>query len=197
MSDVHSITDLLQRWRTGDQSAACDLYKRFAQDLCALVERRIGGRLHPRIAPEDPVQSAFRTFFRRTADGQYQIDHSADLWNLLVTITLHKLGHMIDHAKAQIRDVDREVDLDGQLPNPELIGREPSVEEAAALDEELEWLLARLKPPEPDIVRLRLQGDTVSQIAHTLDLTRQTVRRKLDRIGSLLRQRFGVRDSRR
>lgn len=190
VSHSDSVCELLERWRRGDQSAARDLYQRFAQNLCALVERRIGKRLRGRIGADDPVQSAFRTFFRRTADGQYQIDHSVDLWNLLVTITLNKLGHMIEHETAQIRNVNRDVDLDGQFPRPELIAREPTPDEAAALDGELEHLLAKLKAPEPEIVQLRLQGYSTEEIAGRLGTTRQNVRRKLDRIGGLLQQRL-------
>lgn len=194
MSHADSTMDLLQRWRAGDQSAAQGLYEQFAQSLCALVERRIRQRLRRRIGAEDPVQSAFRTFFRRTADGQYQIDHSVDLWNLLVTITLNKLRHMIEHEEGQKRDLNREVDLDGQFPNPELIAREPTPDEAAALDDELELLLAKLKSPELEIVRLRLQGCSIADIADALDLAQLTIRRKLKRIGDLLWRRLRVDD---
>jgi RNA polymerase sigma factor (sigma-70 family) len=190
VSDSDCAVELLERWRTGDQSAARTLYEHYAQSLCALVERRIGQRLRRRIGTDEPVQSAFRTFFRRTADGQYQIDHSVDLWNLLVTITLNKLRHMVERETGKKRDPDREVGLDGQLPNPELIAREPTPEEAAALDDELETLLAKLKPPEPEIVRLRLQGYSTSDIADKLGLARQTIRRKIDRIGTILAQRL-------
>ena len=190
MSHSDSTTDLLRRWRTGDQSAARDLYERYSQSLCALVERNIKKRLRRRIGAEEPVQSAFRTFFRRTADGQYQIDHSVDLWNLLVTITLNKLRHMIEYAEAKKRDPNREVDLDGEVLSPDLIAREPTPDEAAALDEELELLLAKLKSDEPEIVRLRLRGCSVSEIANSLNLAQHTIRRKLDRIGGLLWQRL-------
>ena len=42
---------------------------------------------------DDIVQSVFRTFFRRAQAGEFRIDSSAQLWQLLVRITVLKAQH--------------------------------------------------------------------------------------------------------
>ena len=62
----------------------------YAQRLSRLAEQFIARGLGGRIEGDDVVQSVFRTFFRRCAGGEFQIDSSAQLWQLLVKITMTK-----------------------------------------------------------------------------------------------------------
>ena len=101
MSDVPPVSDLLDQWKSGSQAAANELYERYAQRLCQQVERRIGRHLQSRLDAVDVLQSAFRTFFRRASNGEFQIDHTGDLWNLLVTITLNKVRGQVEHHCAR------------------------------------------------------------------------------------------------
>ena len=48
--------------------------------LCQLVEREMNRRFRRKEDPEDVVQSAFRTFYRHNAKGEFRIDSSVDLW---------------------------------------------------------------------------------------------------------------------
>ena len=59
------------------------------------------------------------------------------------------------------------------------------------LSDELETLLAGLDQPEPEIIRLRLQGYSSLEIANQVGCSRWTVRRVLDRIGHRLHERLG------
>src|SRR5436305_1291848 len=82
---------LVARWRAGDQQAAAELFRRYADRLIALARSRLSARLARRIDPEDVVQSAYRSFFGDTRAGRYDVGRAGDLWQLLVTITLHKV----------------------------------------------------------------------------------------------------------
>ena len=66
-------------------------YEQYRARLCQLVEREMNRRFRRKEDPEDVVQSAFRTFYRRNAKGEFHIDSSVDLWRLLETITRHKI----------------------------------------------------------------------------------------------------------
>lgn len=66
------------------------LVKQFAQCLAQLDRMNMDHRLARSIDADDVVQSVFRTFFRRSARGDFQIDNSTDLWKLLVRITISK-----------------------------------------------------------------------------------------------------------
>lgn len=92
--------------------------------LCRLVEREMNRRFRRKEDPEDVVQSAFRTFYRRNAQGEFHIDSSVDLWRLLETITRHKLLKHVEKLDAGKRNMKREEhpegdDLQGRIPTPD------------------------------------------------------------------------------
>lgn len=182
--------NLLERFQAGDEAAAEEIHRRYAQRLCRLAERRIGGRLARRVGPEDVVQSALRTFFRRAENGEFKIDHRGALWNLLVKITLNKIFRQAERHGAGKRDVTAEVEFDSESPHPQAVAHEPTAEEAALLDEELEFLLARLKDPEPEIVRLSIEGYSTSDIVDRVERSRWYVRQTLRRVGDQLLKRL-------
>lgn len=116
MPPSESAKVLLARWQAGDQEAAQAIYQRYAQRLCALAEKDIGERLARRVGPEDIVQSVFRTFFRRTGDGQFAVDHSGSLWRLLVRITANKVLRHAEREGAARRDMKVEVHANSKKP---------------------------------------------------------------------------------
>ncbi|NLY01112.1 MAG: sigma-70 family RNA polymerase sigma factor [Rhodopirellula sp.] len=190
MSDAAPAKALVERWQSGDQQAADELYRRYAQRLCALADRWIDAKLGRRVGADDVVQSVFRTFFRRSHQGDYQLDHSGSLWRLLVQITLNKVRHQAERHRAAKRDVAAEVHCDGEQLSPEFFARDPSQEEVAAFLDELELLTTGLRDPEPEIVRLCLEGYSASEIASEVGCTRWTVRRVLTRLGDRLQRRM-------
>jgi len=178
MSDPQSAKDLVKRWQLGDQAAADELYRRYAQRLCALAAARIDRRLGRRVAADDIVQSVFRTFFRRAARGEYPIDHSGTLWNLLVGITLRKVLRQQERHRAAKRDVGAEVEPDGDKPHPEAVAHEPTAAEVVSLLDEMEFLLAGLEPPEPQIVQLCFEGHSTPEIAQRVGCSRRSAGRR-------------------
>jgi RNA polymerase sigma-70 factor (ECF subfamily) len=177
---------LLARLREGDQDAASELFRRYAERLVALARSRLSAKLTPRLDPEDVVQSAYRSFFAGARDGRYDLERWGDLWRLLVTITLNKLHHQHKRNTADRRSVDRELNSDavertGGIP-PGLLTREPSPVEAIALAEELEQLMRRLEPLHRRMLELALQGYGVEEIAADTQRSERTVRRVLERV---------------
>jgi len=191
LHDSKSVNELVQLWRSGDQTAALELHRRYAQRLCAVADRFVSERLRRRVDADDIVQSAFRTFFRRTEKGEYAIDHSGSLWHLLVKITINKARRQQEVHRARKRDVAAEVRLDEDVMHLEAIAGEPSPDEVAALVDELEVILSGLDARDAEMVRLCLEGYSTSEIGQKVGCTRWTVRRVLDRIGHQLRQRLG------
>ena len=183
--------NLVARWRAGDPQAAVELYDSYAARLIALARTRLSSKLAQRVDAEDVVQSAYRSFFGRTAAGQYQAEQGGDLWRLLLTITLGKLQHQVERHTAQKRGVHREQNFATedslQFLQPHLAARDPSPVEAVAMTEELEAVMARLEPLPRRILELRLQGHLLEDIAATVGCSQRTVRRILERIKQQLR----------
>lgn len=190
MSDEQA-SDLMARWRRGDEAAATELFRRYASRLIALARSRLPDHLSQRFDPEDVVQSAYRSFFARARDGRFEVDPGNDLWQLLVGITVHKLQHQVRWNNAEKRAVFREQPLEPAHPQPgdgpvPVFAREPSPIEAVALVDEVEQLMARLGPLQRRILELRLQGHDREEIAVAVDRSECTVRRALRQVEQYL-----------
>jgi RNA polymerase sigma-70 factor (ECF subfamily) len=178
------VAELLQRFQAGDQQAAGLLFARYARRLTALAEQHLSRKLAGRLDGEDVVQSVFRTFFRRGAAAEIRIDSSAQLWQLLVTITLRKVRDKGRYHTADKRDAGAELATPDWLP--QAVAREPGPEEAAILVDQIEALLRGLPELHARVLERRLQGHQVIDIAAELGVSRQTVHRVLN----LLQQRL-------
>ena len=140
--------------------------------------------------PEDVVQSAYRSFFRRQRGGQFQIDSWDDVWGILTVITVRKCGrHWVIFAllAATWRAEVRLLDAAGPDAGWEAIAREPTPAEAAALAETVQELLSGLDKEGRAILELHLQGCTTAEISAQVGYSTRTVRRTLDRIRHHLR----------
>lgn len=188
LDDSRSNLQVCDRSSQQTHGAAEDVYRRYAERLWRLAERQIGPRLARRIGPDDIVQSVFRTFFRRTEQGQFTIDQSGSLWNLLVTIAINKIRRQAEFHTAARRAVGREVR--GQEQVFASVADEPSHEEAVALLDELALLMDGLRDPEPEIIRLTLEGHSTDEVARHIGCSRWTVRRVLNRFGQRLEGRL-------
>jgi RNA polymerase sigma-70 factor (ECF subfamily) len=182
---------LVERWRSGDQQAAAQLFHRYADRLIALARSRLPARLAGRVDAEDVVQSVYRCFFAEARAGRYELQRGGDLWHLLVTITLHKVLNQIGRNSADKRACEREQRLDSpDGPVNEVLAREPSPVEALALADEVEQLMGRLTRLQRQVLELRLAGHNQAEIAAATQRTERTVRRLLDQVKDQLRQRY-------
>ena len=172
----------LDRLNQGTSSAVNELDGQYRARLCRLVEKEMNRRFKRREEPEDVVQSAFRTFYRRNALGEFHVNSSADLWRLLETIARRKLLKHIEYQNAESRNPKIE-----EYPEQiELFAKEPTPEDAAIAADLMEMALAGLNETYVKIFHLRLNNCTEEEIAQTLATTRAFVRGKLKRLRNRL-----------
>jgi RNA polymerase sigma factor (sigma-70 family) len=185
-------SNLLERWRAGDQQAAGELFRRYADQLIALARSQLSAPMKQRVDPEDVVQSVYRSFFVDSRAGRYETQGGGDLWRLLVTITLHKLQRQVERHTAQKRAVRKEQSYGSEDSllgmQAELATQQPSPVEALALTDEVERIMLRLEPSQRRMLELRLQGFYLEEIAELLECSQRTVRRVLDRVKQELEQ---------
>jgi RNA polymerase sigma-70 factor (ECF subfamily) len=189
MTPGTSFAALMRRLEAGDAEAAALVYGRFCRRLLGLTRRQLHDRLRSKVDADDVVQSVFRTFFRRAAAREFDLDGEGALWALLAEITLRKCGRWSRHFAARKRGGLRaapalDADGEGGPADP----REPSPADAAALVDLVEQLLRGLGERERLICQLRLQGYEVAEIADQAGCSVATVFRKLDLIKSRLRR---------
>lgn len=168
---------LLRRFQDGQEDAATELYIRYARRLQALARKQTGQHLAARFDPEDVVQSVFRTFFRRAAEGGYEAPVGEELWQLLLVLALNKIRTLAVHHRAQKRDAGRTVGDDAVA---EVAGDAGDDEVAYnTLKMVVDELVDSLPPPQDEMVRLRIEGYEVSDIAQAAGRSKRTVERTL------------------
>lgn len=161
-----------------DPTAPDEVFARYAERLARIAEKHLSGRLAGRLDPEDITQSVFRTFFRRSEAGQFRIDSSAQLWSLLVRITVMKARANGRFHSAGKRNAAAEAGDDGAMIAA-VPDAEPGPEEGAIFADQVAALLAGLPPSFARILELRMAGDSIQQIADATGLTKHSVDRDL------------------
>jgi DNA-directed RNA polymerase specialized sigma24 family protein len=190
--------ELLARYRTGDEQAATELFRRYVSRLTVLARARIAPQIARRFDAEDVVLSAYRSFFVRARDGRLSLVHSGDLWRLLVGIVLRKLYHQIDRHTAGRRSIDRERPLPagGESAWEALapVRANPSTEEVIAMAELVASVTSQLEPLSRRVVELRLQNCRISEIVAATQRSERTIRRILHDLRQRLETLLGDPD---
>ena len=180
MDETDPVADWIRRWSAGDPRAAEQLFARYGERLTQVAEQHLSRKLAAREGGEDVVQSVFRTFFRRSAEGQFQIDTSAQLWRLLVQITVQKVRTRGRYHAAKKRSAAAEVRPEDESWVVEALDREPDPAAAAELVDLMEAMLQGVPPLYCRVLELRLQGMVPADVARELSISRNTVYRALE-----------------
>jgi RNA polymerase sigma-70 factor, ECF subfamily len=191
MSENLTPETVIERLRKGDASAANEVFHRYATRLVALAGSRLDERMRRKVDPEEVVQSAFRSFFRRA--DQFEVDNWESLWGLLVQFTLRKCGRRLQYFRAARRDVRREAkptsfsqeeqnDLADLAADPS-----PSPAEVALLADTAEYVMQKLgSERKQKIFELSLQGYSIDEISAETAYYRRGVERVRAQIKELL-----------
>jgi RNA polymerase sigma-70 factor (ECF subfamily) len=179
-----SFVDLMERLQARDQDAARRIFNTYAHRLIGLARSRLDGQLLQKEGPEDIVQSALASFFRRHAQEPFDLTSWDNLWSLLTVITLRKCGHRAEYYRALCRDIRRDAPLTGDedVESFRRIHRDPSPSEVAALRDLLEQVLSGLDERERQIVSLALEHYSVAEISKQVGRSEYLVRRLLERV---------------
>src|SRR5262245_22327236 len=156
MSNVDLPSSLARNLRHRPADAAEVIFARYAKRLSRLADRYLSRKLAGRVDAEDVVQSAFRTFFRRCAAGEFQIDRSTQIWQLLAKITVTKARVQGRRHTAARRAVSAE---ESPAKDFDPVAASPGAEDAAALVDQIEALLEGLSEQHCQVLQRRLQGD--------------------------------------
>jgi RNA polymerase sigma-70 factor, ECF subfamily len=169
---------LLQRFRSGQNGGPTLLFLRYAERVRALASAQSSPGLAARVAPEDIVQSVFRTFFRHAATGEYDVPEGEEIWKLLLVIALHKIRDAGDYHRAARRDVRQTAG--GSAYERALDSARGRDEGAmAVLRLVIDEVLDALPPGHRPIVERRIEGYEVAEIAEQLQRSKRTVERVL------------------
>jgi DNA-directed RNA polymerase specialized sigma24 family protein len=178
----------VSRWihdlKQGDVQAAQRLWDRYFHQLTSLARARMGGMPRKAEDEEDVALSVFDSLFRGAARGRFpKLSDRHNLWALLLVLTARKVCDHVAHERRQKRGGGRavafsEVDESGALDA--VLGRGPSPEVAAILEEESERLLGRLDDDLRQIALGKMEGYSNRELADRLNCGLRTVERRLE-----------------
>jgi len=182
-----SFAALVSQLQVGDDAAARRVWDRFVRRLVGLARNHLDARVRRKVDPEEVVQSVFRSFFLRQAEGKFELADWDGLWGLLALITVRKCGRVARHFRGPVHDVGKEVPRGtDSAPDWEAVAHEPTAEEALELSETLERLMQQLSDQDRRILELRLQEYKVSDIGEQIGRTEFTVEGRLKKIRNRL-----------
>jgi len=181
----NSITLWVEQLRAGNSQAAQQLWEAYYRRLIELARKKLAGRRRLVGDEEDVALSAFKSLCRGLEQGRFpNIADRDDLWNLLVTLTLHKVLHLVrDEQRLKRGGCWTFVNFatsDGEILD-QLVCREPPPEMATQLTEEVDRLLRQLPNAElVELALLRMEGFTNAEISRRWQKTERTIERKLN-----------------
>ncbi|MBL8823225.1 MAG: sigma-70 family RNA polymerase sigma factor [Planctomycetia bacterium] len=180
---------LLIELHRGQDDAATQLYLRYADRLRNLATRQTAGDLRTRIDPEDIVQSVFRTFFRRAAEGHYHVPEGDELWKLFLVIALNKIRRTGAWHHASRRD-SRATQGSDVLQNAVQQPGEGDEVSLSILNMVIDETLSSMPSTTRDIIQHRIEGHEVQDIAQKTGRSKRSVERVLQefraKLGTIL-----------
>lgn len=184
-----SIADLQDRLGNNDPQAAAEVFHRYVEKLIRVASPRLIGAIRQKFDPEDLVQSAFGSFFRRNSQEPFSFDSWESLGALLATITIRKCCYRVRQYSTSKRHFKKEEHLD-QLAQHEghssLCSAEPTPLEAATFEDLVTELLKGLEGKTVQICELALLGFSPNEVASQVGLTERSVFRQMERIRAKL-----------
>jgi RNA polymerase sigma-70 factor (ECF subfamily) len=189
MAEDASFRDLLERVRARDEQAAAELVRRFEPAIRVAVRVRLTDpRLRRQFDSMDICQSVLANFFVRAASGQFELERSEQLVNLLVTMARNRLINEAAKHRAARRD-QRRVQA-GEVDQAALADSEPTPSVVVANRELLDEARNRLTEEERRIADQRALGrawaDIAAETREKPDALRMRFARALDRIAQEL-----------
>lgn len=173
--------DSITRWivavRSGDAEAAERLWERYFRDLMHQARLRMSNISKSLYDEEDAALSTFYVMWQKLEEGCYaQISDRHDLWNLMLTVLMRKIGRRAKYQGAAKR------------MHASSTSEQNSLEELPAtniqeLSQECLEMISVLQDPNLERVAiLKFEGYTNDEIATELNRTRRTIQRMLNLI---------------
>lgn len=193
MDEGPSVTTLIAELKQGDHAAAADLWTRYFDKLVNAARKKLGSAPQRAYGPEDIALSVFDSLCRGAERGNFsRLTDREDLWALLLAMTRQ---HAVDRIRYETRDKRGGGDVRGEsifakaadgsvvFGIDQLVGGDPTPEFLVDLQEQYKQLLDILKSDSlRKIAVMRLEGQSVKEIAAEFGYTTRWAQRKLELI---------------
>ena len=181
---IDPLDRLIADLNSGDVQIAQAALERYEPFLRMVVRRQLGRAMQSKLDSMDLVQSIWANVLGSFASEDWRFRDAAQLRAFLARVARNRL---IDHRRKHRRSLEKVCPIDS-LPaaeQPREIG--PRASEVVRGRELWDRLLAVCPPAHRQILRLRLEGKTLAEIADRCGLHEGSVRRILYGLAKTLR----------
>lgn len=171
------LKELSVRLQAGDSAAAEEIFRTYGPYLQMVVRRKMTPRLRSRFDSQDVVQSVWTDTLLQLREERrpWSFSNAARLRSFLVRLTLNRF---IDFYRRNRAALDRETSL-SPIEESTLSTRTDRPSEIFEANELWARLLRICSPAHQEILRLRLDGLTLNEIAERTGFHESSVRRIL------------------
>jgi DNA-directed RNA polymerase specialized sigma24 family protein len=182
MHDLKSTKELIEAWRVGSETAAEELVRRFARIVRDFVSIKTGPHIRGQVDQSQVAQDVMYAFLGWVKDKPTNpIQDTRHATNVLRVMSGRWVSKIFKRIKVSRSGAE----------GPVRSGTMVADEEAAALLDEVSFMLQQWDDRDAQIVWLSFDGYSSVEIAEKLDLCRHRVRRVLNRFGDWLKHRLG------
>lgn len=184
-SSDDSIRRLFAKFRGGDPDAARQLHERLYPRLLGIARSILAKSSRRNTEPEDAVQSALGSFWRKLEAGQWPENLDGDdLWGLLITMTARKARHHLRHERASKRGGTKSPQSLSEIDDEHLAREDRSANEPAAAEIEAtaNELIDRLPDELRTVAVLKLMEFSHREMAEVLECNERTIQRRISDI---------------
>ena len=177
-SDSKRFASLMKELREGSDEAAWKLLEEYGPHIKAVVRKSLGTRLRVLYDSTDFVQSVWASLLR----ADHDFVNVKNPRNFILAVARNKVVDEMRKRRQSIKhNVDREIPLDS-VEESDLGGHSPRPSEWVQAKERWESIMSGQNEVGKEVIRLRIAGHTLEDIAERLDISERTVRRTIKRI---------------
>lgn len=188
MTQIAEFDQLMAEVAAGSDEAAWQLAETYTPYIIRAVRYSLSSRLRQKVDSQDIAQTLWASLLLRPTDLS-RLKTSDQLIGYLIAASRKKVCEKARKFSSQKRDIKREESLDSSSRNPSqmrqsnaLYAREVSPSAIVRVRERWQHVLAQASQQDREIVRLRREGYTFTQIGAKLQIYEQTARRAVRRV---------------
>jgi RNA polymerase sigma factor (sigma-70 family) len=187
MAQTAEFDSLMEAVAAGSQEAAWQLAETYTPHIIRAVRYSLSPKLRQKVDSMDFAQTLWASLLLRPRDWT-RLKTPDQLIGYLVAATRKKVCEKARRFKAQKCDIGREESLEATRggsntrPSRALYAREPSPSAIVRVRDRWNHVLAQASAQDREIIRLRLEGHTFTQIGDKLQIFEQTARRAVCRL---------------
>ena len=174
--NINSLDALLEQLNSGDDNAAEQVFLAYEPYLRKVVRRLLPAELRAKFDSIDVVQSVYGDVLTAFRDGGMRFNTVAQLRAFLIKATRNRF---IDRLRQHRTAARLEQPLNETEPDRLPSASQPRPSEIVQAEELWERLLALCPPEHHELLRLRRQGATATEIAGQIGMHAGSVRRVL------------------